>query len=718
MTLFQTENLLVEDRGDAAAVLWLDLPEKKHNVLNRQVLADLDAVFDFLAKQPNTKRLSIASKKASGFMAGADLHEFAAIASGDDARSASEAGQRVFEKLANLPQVTVAVIHGPCLGGGLELALACDYRVAVDQPGTQIGLPELDLGLIPGWGGTQRLPRVVGLEPALRLILQRQRLNAREALRYRLVDKLALTQDQALAFAPATKTFRRGLPLSTWRQRLLESTTLGRALLFRGAQRIVRKKVPDDMPAPAEALNAIRVGVDHGMAAGLHQERDAIARLAGTSACRNLMGLFFQLEHARRQGETSESASAPIRTVGVVGAGVMGAGIAQLAVLKGFEVIVQEINDAALAAGLKKIEDLFRKVVERGLLTQEEADRKLAALGRTTSYEGFEHADLVIEAAIEDLDKKRAIFRELDRRTRPDAILATNTSSLSVRELQEGLEHRGRVAGLHFFNPVHKMPLVEVVRTPTVDETVISRLAQFASDLGKTPVVVGDGPGFVVNRILMPYLAEAILLAGEGCPVDRIDRIMRRFGMPMGPLELLDQVGLDVAAHISRSAAAAFDARAGGPAAQVGDTFRQMVQRGWLGQKSGRGFYVYKGKRKQVHAAALAVLPPSLGRPPSDDEARDRMVLGMVNEAAACLGEGLAADADAIDLALVLGTGWAPHRGGPLHYAAERGLAEIVRKLEDMSRRWGPRFEPSSELRRLATTREAFANPMAVPVPI
>lgn len=726
MELFQARSLRVEvDNG--IAWLWLDVP-KPYNVLNRDVVTDLTEALARVEADASVKLLVFLGKKKNGFLAGADLNEFKTIRTAEEATALSAMGQQLMERVAGVRVPTVAVIHGPCLGGGLEFALACDYRVVVDQPGTQIGLPEIELGLLPGWGGTQRLPRVVGVERAMQVILQRHRLNAREAKDWGLADAVTGTQDEAAAHIRSElagvaqqqgKRPKTGLPLRTWRQFLLESTPIGRGLMFGMAEKLLKRKVPDDMPAPMEALGAIRVGLSHGMEAGLQREREAIGRLATTTACRNLVTLFFLIMNARKadQEEAVEPKSA-IRKVGVVGAGTMGAGIAQLAAIKGFEVVVQEINDAALAAGVKKIEDLFNKAVERRVLSKQEASQKLAAIGKTTKWEGFETADLVIEAALEDLDKKREVFRLLDQRTRPDAILATNTSSLLVRQIAEGLQYPERVGGLHFFNPVHKMPLVEVVRAPKTAETVLQNLTQWAAAVGKTPVVVGDSPGFVVNRILMPYLNEAGMLLAEGLSVEQVDRAMMRFGMPMGPLELLDTVGLDVAAHIARAIGPAFGERL-----KPHPALQKMCEFGWLGQKSGKGFYIYRGKKKKVNKLALArltddrraeerTLPDSV----SADrlrEARERMVCLMVNEAAACLAEGLGERADVIDLAMVLGTGWAPHRGGPLRYADDRGAAAIVKMLEELTRRHGPRFEPCAELKRRAESGELFYSTLA-----
>lgn len=729
MLFFQGQSLRIEVQPGQIAELWIDVPGHTHNFFGRPVLQELAAALDRVASDSSLKLLVLLSRKPASFCAGADLNEFTTIRGPEDAMALSAAGQQLFGRLADLRVPTVAVVHGPCLGGGLEFALACDYRVIIDQPGTLLGLPEIELGLLPGWGGTQRLPRVIGAERALRVILGRHRLGAAEALEWGLADAVQPSQEKALEFVTgelanhARKRPKTGLPLRTWRQRLLESTALGRGLLFRGAERVLKRRTPDDMPAPLEALQAVKVGLAHGMQVGLEYERQAIGRLATTKACRNLVTLFFLIERARKPegGEAAGSARA-IRRVGIVGAGTMGAGIAQLAAVKGFEVTVQEVDEAALAAGMNKIEALFARAVQRRVLSSEEAQQKLAKIGRTTSWEGFGDADLVVEAVIEELNSKRDVFRELARRCRPDAILATNTSSLSVRELQDGLDHPERVAGLHFFNPVHKMPLVEVARAPQTGEATLATLMRWAAALGKTPVAVGDSPGFVVNRILMPYLNEAGMLVAEGLSIEQVDQVMRRFGMPMGPLELLDQVGLDVAAHIARAMKPVFGARL-----TPHPALEQMCTWGWLGQKSGLGFYRYQGKSKTANTEALPRLRAQTGTgPPAPDtrltaerlhEARERMVTLMVNEAAACLGEGLAPRADVIDLAMVLGTGWAPHRGGPLRYADDRGAADLLKTLLELRQRIGPRFEPCAELRQRAETGECFYSSLLVPPP-
>jgi 3-hydroxyacyl-CoA dehydrogenase/enoyl-CoA hydratase/3-hydroxybutyryl-CoA epimerase len=725
MAFFQADNLWVEIQ-DETAFLRLDVSGKSLNVLNRQALAELGEALDRIAAAPNLRRLVVTSAKPSGFLAGADVNEFQHVAAPQDASALSELGQRLFDKLEALPIPSIALVSGACLGGGLELALACDYRWAVDHSRTQFGFPELRLGLLPGWGGTQRLPRVVGLGRALQLILDPQRqLGAKEALRWGLADAVVAGDggEQGwrvkLPAVPVGKRPKKGLPLRTLGQKLLESTALGRSVIFRGAEAIMRRKVPDDMPAPREAFEAVRVGVAQGTAAGLAYEREAIGRLATTAACRNLVALFFEMELAKQMPpELADVPAREIKRVGVVGAGTMGAGIAQLAAVRGCDVVVREVNETALAAGTLKIAALFSQAVSRGVMTPAEAQARIAAVKGTTAWGGFADLDLVVEAVLEDVELKRKVFRELEAHARPDALLATNTSSLGVANIQEGLAHPERVAALHFFNPVHKMPLVEVAHAPATARETVATLVQWAIKLGKMPVVVKDSPGFVVNRILIPYLNEAVLLVAEGMEPQRVDEAMKRFGMLAGPLEVIDQVGLDVAAHIARTAQPAFADRF-----PPNPAFAALAERGWLGQKAkAGGFYAYAGKKKRANAEAVAVVrqsSPAAGsllasQPPAAQqrEATERMVLLMVNEAAAAVGEGLVAAPDLIDRAMVFGTGWAPHRGGPLRYADDRGPADVLRALADLAHRVGPRFAPCAELTRRAESGTRFRAPL------
>jgi 3-hydroxyacyl-CoA dehydrogenase / enoyl-CoA hydratase / 3-hydroxybutyryl-CoA epimerase len=713
----------LESNAEGVATLWLDVENKTVNVLNQAVLHELELAIRAAADDSQIRVLILQSAKESGFFAGADLKAFTDIRTAEEAEALSLFGQGVFQLLADLKAVTIAVIHGPCLGGGLELALACDYRLAVDQPGTQLGLPEVELGIIPGWGGTQRLPQTIPVENALPMILAAKNLDARQSSAIGLVDRavsptelsLAVNELTARCLLLAAKPRRR--PRRSMRQWLLEANPLGRRLLFHLTRRQLAERVPDDMPAPWEALRAVEIGLAQGPGEGLSYERKANGKLFTESpASRNLINLFFLREQARKLPTAAADSSLargesgrPIRRVGVVGAGVMGAGIAQLAAIKGMEVVIQDVSDAAVAAGAKRIEELYEQAVDRKIVTAEEAKRQLSSIAKTIHWEGFETADLVVEAVTENLSAKQAVFRELECRIPATALMATNTSSLLVGQLQEGLSHPERLAAAHFFNPVHKMPLVELASAPQTATAIVTALRQWVVQIGKTPVVVKDSPGFLVNRILLPYFHETLLiLLVDGIPTEKIDRVMRHFGMPMGPLELLDQIGLDVALHICETLNPHFGDRF----AQAGPMLDDLVKAGFLGKKNGRGFYLYDTSKPRPNPEVMktAGIQVELYQPiyPRSDGIRDRLAAVMVNEAARCLEERIAPDAATIDLAMILGTGWAPHRGGPVRYADDVGVARFVEKMMILRQEWGSRFLPCEELRRRAEAKEPF----------
>jgi 3-hydroxyacyl-CoA dehydrogenase/enoyl-CoA hydratase/3-hydroxybutyryl-CoA epimerase len=699
--------------SEGVAALMIEVPGRPVNVVTRQFLADLEAALDRLEAESAFKLLVIRSAREGSFLAGADVHELATVHSPDEAVQFSAAGQRVFDRLAALRLPSAAVISGSCLGGGLELALACDYRVLVDQPKTAFGFPEVELGLIPAWGGTQRLPRLVGLERALQMIVGARKVSAHEAVAWGLADELVDNKEEeppACLAAPVKRTYRR-LPLLTWRQRLLESTRLGRWLISRGTLRLLERRVPEDMPAQGEALEAVMVGLRQGHEAGQAYERAAVGRLAATPACRNLVELFLRREQLRKQQvQPAKKTAAPIRRVGVVGAGIMGAAIAELAVLKGCEVVVREANEIALGLAMLRVMALLDDAVNRGLLARKDLEKRLANVHGTTAWRSFADLDLAIEAVDENLKLKQSVFREMENHTSPSTVLVSNTSSLRVENLQEMLQYPARSAGLHFFNPANKTPLVEIVHTPQTRRDVLDSLTEWATRLGKTCVLVKDSPGFLVNRVLVPYLNEAMLLAGQGLRVALVDDAMRRFGMPVGPFELLDQIGLNVASQVAGSLAAAFGERF-----LVSPVFAQMKEMGWLGVKSGMGFYRYRRGKKTVHdqaeallrregqVAEMAELEPSTPRELMA-LASERMVGLMVNEAAVCLGEGLVQDEATLDLAMILGAGWAPHRGGPLRYARDRGITAVIDSLKRLAEQFGPRFQPSPALQRLASS--------------
>ncbi len=684
--------------ADGICTLTFDRVASSANIFDRSTLAELDVHLANLEAEPTLKGVIIASAKPKIFIAGADLKEFVRAPDAVALGEIVDLGQRIFTRLSRLTVPSVAAIHGVCLGGGCELALACDWRVASTDKATKLGLPETQLGILPAWGGSVRLPALIGLPAALGLILPGRQVVGAQGLKLGLVDQLA---HREYLTAAARRLLARGKrPPPPHR---VSSFTPIRALVAAQARRGVLAKSRGHYPAPLKALEVCTDTLSHSLETGLVLEKAALLELFETPECRNLVGIFFLQERAKKLSVPAPAVAAPVRRVAVVGAGVMGAGIAQWVSARGLPVILKDIAPEALAKGLRTIEAVYRDATKRRVVTATEA---MAGLDRITPSHlatRLHAVDLVIEAAVEKLEAKQSIFRDLEARVRPDTILATNTSALSIESIAAGLAHPERVVGIHFFNPVHRMQLVEIVQGPRTSADALATALQFSKSIGKLPVIVKDSPGFLVNRILMPYIVEAVRLFREGAGVEEVDRVMLDFGMPMGPLRLADEVGLDVASHVAQD----LGRRLPHPAAPD-DTLEAMIARGWLGKKSGCGFYLHAGKKghEKVNPQVGAVSTVAV-RPLNPARARDRLVLIMINEAACCLAEGVIESPEEVDFAMILGTGWAPFRGGPLRYADTLGIAEVVRRLEVLSREVAPRFAPCEylcEMRRAGRT--------------
>ena len=707
----------------------LDVPGRPLNVLTVEVMSELEQIVHDLEtrsfENPGAiKAVVFQSSKESGFLAGADVLTLANIASATQATHLIEDGQTLFQRIQWLPMPTVAVIHGPCLGGGLEWALACDHRVARDNSSTRIGLPEIKLGLIPGWGGTQRLPRLVGLRHALRMILTGKPLSGSEAVAIGLVDRAIPPCDWESGLPAFVNEVLHGnvqrspAAQRPWWQRWVEATRLGRAMTFRASEQKIKSKIAH-YPALAAALRAVRQSYGIGKE-GFLTERNEFVDLLATPTCRHLLNLFFSRERARALGTWSPQSNArdrlPIQKIGVVGGGAMGAGIGQLAATKGYEVAIKEIDSEAAQKAQHRIE---KGVHQQGLRKgwgKKERSRVLDKVTLGIDDHLLHDCDLVIEAVVEREEVKEQVLGTLDRTVKDSAILASNTSSLSVTRMASATRRPGQVAGLHFFNPVHRMELVEVVRTELTDDPTVARLVALVKALGKTPLVTSDSPGFLVNRVLFPYLGEAILMVIQGHDPGRIDQQIRRFGMPMGPLELLDQVGIDVAMHVSASLGSVLPGL--GP---VVDQLSLMVENGQLGKRSGQGFYHYaKGRRKGVAnfqnvelnmSSEMAMSLSQLGLACLGDgltAIERRLIYPMLHEAVRCLDESVVQEAWAIDLGLVLGVGFAPHRGGPLHVIDRMGLPTLVANSQRLAQYFGNRFSPPDTLIEMSKTGETF----------
>ena len=681
------------------------------NIFADEVVEELSQIVDELERD-KPKAVVFRSSKPSGFLAGADVKRIQQIPTHEMAQTVQSIGQKLFDRVERLPCPTVAAIHGVCLGGGLEFALSCRYRIARDDSQTKIGLPEVQLGLIPGWGGTYRLPKLIGLRQALRMILESTTLSAAKAALVGLLDA-AFSPD---SFDSGLKSFvearmadqplkqrGRGL-LGT----LLEGTAPGRAIILSVAKKRAGSK-GRHYPAVPAAIRAISAGLKSGQDAGLAAERHEFPPLLFGPVSRNLIDLFFRREQARKPSTWVSADHSPrkIRKAAVIGAGTMGAGIAQLLAVNGIPVVLKDINDQIAGAGRKKVEALTAEAAAKGVLSRAEADKVVESVIATSQWEPLADADLAIEAVLEREDIKRTVFQQLAEKLGPNAVLASNTSALSISRLSEGIAHAGRIAGLHFFNPVHKMHLVEVVRGRSTDDDTIATLVDLVRRLGKVPVVVADSPGFLVNRILFPYLDEAVRLVTEGVPGPVVDREAVRFGMPMGPLELLDQVGIDVAADVAVTL--------GTMRSEAGPTperLSAMAKDGWTGQKAGRGFYLYvNGKRSKPTQWAMPTIQRAIRESEADasglTEIQRRLIYPMINEAAKCL-DGVISEPWAVDLAMVLGTGFAPFRGGPLHTADAIKLPLLVNGMEEIARFAGNRFEPCQLLKAMASERQEF----------
>jgi 3-hydroxyacyl-CoA dehydrogenase/enoyl-CoA hydratase/3-hydroxybutyryl-CoA epimerase len=697
---------------DGLGVLTFDLPDEKVNKFSRDVLVELSEVLVRLSQDPRVRALLVRSGKPDVFIAGADIKEFTQVAP-EDAAAGSARGQALFEQVARLPFPTVAAINGICVGGGTEFALACDYRLMSDAPAAKVGLPEVRLGLFPAWGGSVRLPRLVGLTAALDMILTGKLLDARRAKRIGLVDEAVpapIFEDFARRFARskvgATRSATRRIRRS-FSERALESTPIGRQLVFKKAREKVLAQTGGHYPAPLEALAVIEETWSLPIEAALEVESRRIANVFGGEVQRNLLNIFFLTEQVKKETGVDDPLARPreVKYLGVLGAGLMGGGIAQLAADRGIPARMKDVDPGSLARGFAAAAAVWRPEILRRRLTEREMTVRMARLSGTLDYSGFARCEVTVEAVVEKLEVKRVVLAEWEAAVPPHAIFASNTSTIPIAQIAAAAGRPENVAGMHFFNPVHRMPLVEVIRgAKSADETVATIFA-LAKRLGKIPVVVADLPGFLVNRILAPYLSEAVRLVREGCRIEDVDRALTDFGMPVGPLALLDDVGLDVAVKAGEVLQAAFPQRIkpGGDEA--------LVAAGRLGRKSGAGFYEYsQGKRGDPSPAAYEALraKPAPSPPYSRDMLESRLVLPMVNEAAFCLEDGVVTAPSKLDLAMILGTGFPPFHGGLLRWADSLGLPRVRSLLEELTEKFGPRFEPAQSIRRLADARGTF----------
>jgi 3-hydroxyacyl-CoA dehydrogenase / enoyl-CoA hydratase / 3-hydroxybutyryl-CoA epimerase len=704
-------NIVRSSQPDGTCVLTFDRAGSTANVFDRETLEELEAHLQAIEQDPGVRGVLLASAKSKIFIAGADLNAFAKSAEERALHDMVNLGHRVFTRLSRLPVPSVAAIHGVCLGGGLELALACDWRVASTDKATKLGLPETQLGILPAWGGSARLPKLIGLPAALGLILTGKQMVGAQALKAGVVDELTHPEYLLETARGLLSRGKRPAPARRWVNRAPIS-----AVVAAKARRDVLAKTRGHYPAPLKAIHVCTKAADRSLAEGLAFEKEAFLELVRTPECRNLLSVFFLQERAKklqvsasgdRQTSDRPADRVPNRKVhraAVIGAGTMGAGIAQWISARGIPVRLKDVNPEALARGLHAIEKIYTDAVKRRVFTPAEGTAGFDRVTPIHTNVPMQDVDLVIEAALEKLDVKQQVFRELEQAVGPQTVLATNTSALSIDAIAAVLARPERLVGMHFFNPVHRMQLVEIVRGARTSPAALDTVLQFTKSIGKLPVIVKDSPGFLVNRILLPYMVEAVWLFTEGVSAAEIDRTMLEFGMPMGPMRLADEVGLDVAQHVAKDLERRLP-----EGVPINDTLEKMVAKGWLGKKSGRGFYVYEGRKESpAPTSEIAFLQAEKARRSDAATRRDRLVLIMINEAARVLAEGVVESPEDVDFGMIMGTGWAPFRGGPLRYADTLGAAEIVRRLEVLARDVAPHFTPCQRLRDMARDGRGF----------
>lgn len=712
------ESLKIVPKGDIA-LLEMDLLGEKVNKLSSPVMHRLKEVVDEL-KRSSFKAVILISRKPKIFIAGADIEEIKRINSREEYLKVLGLAHEIFNTLEDLPMVTIAAIHGACLGGGCELVLTCDYRICTDAPETRIGLPEVQLGIIPGFGGCVRLPRVIGLAEAFGIILPGKSVDGRKAEKIGLVDaSVPAAQLEARAMQFAREKIDAG---GKKRHKVYEpkgamnkflNSALGRPLVYSQAKKGVLKETKGFYPAPLKAIEVVHK--TYGMTdrtRALEIEANAFAEVAPTDISKNLIGLFFMMESIKKQtgleGTGRDVKPLPVRHMAVLGAGTMGGGIAQVAADKGIDVRMKDINNDALAIGFRHASEIFTKYMKRRKINKYEYDAKMSHISGSLDYSGFKTVDVVVEAIVEDMNIKKKVIAETAKHLRDNAIIATNTSSLSVTEMAEAAPKPENFVGMHFFNPVDKMPLVEVIRGPKTSDEAVATIFDLSKKMGKTPVVVKDGPGFLVNRLLMPYMIEAMFLLQDGMSIETVDRYFtHKFGMPMGPYRLMDEVGLDVCIKVVK-----IFHKSLGDRIEVPKLIEPLYESKRLGKKSGRGFYLYddKGKQLSVDKSIYAELQLSTPTDPlTEKECIERGVFTMINEGALALIEDrIVQDANAVDLAMIMGTGFPPFRGGLLKYADSLGSQYVAQELELYASKSGPRLKPTQPLQNLAKTNRKF----------
>jgi 3-hydroxyacyl-CoA dehydrogenase/enoyl-CoA hydratase/3-hydroxybutyryl-CoA epimerase len=703
-------NYLSTERQDGILVVTLDQPGEKVNKLNEKLITEFR---DLLEKTDQTTidGIILISGKENNFIAGADVEMLKNKEAPAGIEELSRQGNKLLLKLEHFPIPVVAAINGSCLGGGLEVAMACNYRVASENSDTVMGQPEVKLGLLPGGGGTQRLPRLIGVQNALTYMLTGKNIYPRKAYKTGLVDELThkdaiLTAAKAAVATINAGKFEREDKRSLAHQ-LMEGMSPLRKIIYSQARKRAESESKGNYPAPKKIIDCVEEGYENGMKAGLELESVNFGKLAATPESKALVNMFFAMQSAKKNPDGDKAKD--VRKIGVLGAGLMGSGIAEISVNNDYRVLLKDQSTEQAVNGKKSIWESLEKKREKHIISSFERDRISSLVTSTETYDGFDNTDLVIEAVFEDLDLKKSILKEVEDVTGDDCIFASNTSSLPIKKIAEASQRPDQIVGMHYFSPVPKMPLLEIITTDQTADWVTATAREVGIRQGKHIIVVNDGPGFYTTRILAPFMNEALMLLEEGIAINELDKQMKQFGFPVGPAALFDEVGIDVAAHITEVLSDLFAERDVHPSTKPTELFED----GYKGKKNKKGFYTYekdgsKTKKKEPNEAIYQYFGGA-GRQSIDPETvQQRMTLTMVNEAAWCLQEDILRNPTDGDLGATLGLGFPPFLGGPFRYIDREGVDSIVRRLENFQEKHGTRFKPAKILKDHAKSGKKF----------